>query len=248
MSAFWWPVLALVSRELRRFWRQKSRVAGFVGSPLVFWLLIGSGFGNLGFFFPGALTLTVMFSAVFSMMSLIEDRREGFLLSVLVSPAPRSALVLGKILGSSLLAWIQGLLFLCFLPLTDAGLTLGRLPAVGAFLFAVAFTFTAMGFLIAWRMDSTQGFHAVMNLVLFPMWLVSGALFSASSAHGWMRWLMHVNPLTYSVAALRRLLELSPEAATPALGTSVALTAACGLALWAAATLEAHRKPRSVLT
>ena len=77
------PVIALWRREFIRFWRERSRVFGFIGMPLVFWLIIGTGFGNLAFFYPGALTLTVMFSAVFSMMSLIEDRREGFLLSML---------------------------------------------------------------------------------------------------------------------------------------------------------------------
>ena len=116
-SPFVLPVLTLWRRELIRFWREKARVLGFVGSPLIFWLVIGAGFGDLAFFFPGALTLTVMFSAVFSTMSLIEDRREGFLLSILVSPTPRSAIVLGKVLGSATLAWLQGLMFLLFLPL-----------------------------------------------------------------------------------------------------------------------------------
>ena len=91
-KTFWLPVMTLWQRELIRFWREKGRVLGFVGSPLIFWLVIGSGFGDLRFFFPGALILTVMFSAVFSTMSLIEDRREGFLLSMLVSPAPRSSM------------------------------------------------------------------------------------------------------------------------------------------------------------
>jgi len=242
-SAFWLPVATLWWREMLRFWREKGRVVGFVGSPLVFWLVIGSGFGNLGFFFPGALTLTVMFSAIFSTMSLIEDRREGFLLSMLVSPAPRGAMVLGKLLGSSTLAWLQGLILLAFLPV--AGL---RPPAVSllesvAVLYLVAFMFTALGFLIAWQMDSSQGFHAVMNLVLFPLWMVSGALFSPASAHGWMQWLMRLNPLTYSLAALRRLLAAEVEPQTPAMLTSLLVTGVCGAALWIASTLAARRTP-----
>ena len=131
---FWLPVLTLWQRELTRFWREKARVVGYIGSPLVFWLLIGSGFGDLGFFFPGALVLTVMFSAIFSTMSLIEDRREGFLLSMLVSPAPRASMVRGKILGSSTLAWLQGLVFLCFVPATGhtpGAAGSGRAPAGG---------------------------------------------------------------------------------------------------------------------
>ena len=107
MLRFWLPVATLWHRELIRFWRQKSRVLGVVASPLVFWIIIGSGFGDLSRFFAGALVLTVLFSAIFSTISIIEDRREGFLLSMLVSPAPRISMVLGKILGSTTLAWIQ---------------------------------------------------------------------------------------------------------------------------------------------
>ncbi len=244
MSNFWLPVWALIEREMLRFWRQKSRVAGFVGSPLIFWLLIGSGFGDLGFFFPGALTLTVMFSAIFSMMSLIEDRKEGFLLAVLVSPAPRGALVLGKILGACTLAWVQGLMLLCFLPLTGLPFDAARIAALAGALFAVSFTFTALGFLFAWKFDSTQGFHAVMNLVLLPMWLVSGALFSMSGADAWMRWLMRLNPMTYSVAALKRLLDPAASADLPSLSASLGLTISCGLFLWIASTMAASRRPR----
>jgi ABC-2 type transport system permease protein len=241
-KAFWLPVATLWWREMLRFWREKARVLGFVGSPLIFWLVIGSGFGDLAFFFPGALTLTVMFSAIFSTMSLIEDRREGFLLSMLVSPAPRSAMVLGKLLGSSTLAWLQGLILLAFLPLAGLRPGGGALLETAAVLYLISFTFTALGFLIAWRMDSSQGFHAVMNLVLFPLWMVSGALFTLSSAHGWMQWLMRLNPLTYSLAALRRLLTADVEPATPGMAVSLLVTGVCGFLLWIAATLAARGK------
>ncbi len=242
MSRFWLPVATLWRRELIRFWREKARVLGFVGSPLVFWLVLGSGFGNLAFFFPGALTLTVMFSAVFSTMSLIEDRREGFLLSMLVSPAPRSSMVLGKTLGSATLAWIQGLIFLAFAPL--AGFRLGLLAAfqsVGV-IFLIALVFTLLGFFIAWQMDSSQGFHAIMNLVLVPLWMISGALFSPANAHGWMRTVMTLNPLTYSLAALRQVLDPRAAAGAPGLELSLAVTAASALALLAASAAVANRK------
>jgi ABC-2 type transport system permease protein len=239
---FWLPVAALWQRELIRFWREKARVLGFVGSPLVFWLIIGAGFGDMAFFFPGALTLTVMFSAVFSTMSLIEDRREGFLLSMLVSPAPRSSMVIGKTLGSATLAWMQGLIFMAFGTLTGVRLPwLTLIEAVGV-VFLISVTFTLLGFLMAWQMDSTQGFHAVMNLVLVPLWMVSGSLFSAAGAHGWMRVVMMLNPLTYSQAALRRLLDPRAAADAPGLAMSVAVTAACALVLLALSTAAARRK------
>jgi hypothetical protein len=128
LSSFFLPAATLWQRELVRFWRQKSRVLGVVASPLVFWLLIGYGSGDLARYYAGALVLTVMFSAIFSTISIIEDRREGFLLSMLVSPAPRTSLVLGKILGAATLAWIQGLIFLAFAPL--AGVRIGLLAVI----------------------------------------------------------------------------------------------------------------------
>jgi ABC-2 type transport system permease protein len=242
MKGFWLPVATLWQRDLIRFWREKARVLGFVGSPLLFWVLIGSGFGNLGFFFPGALVLTVMFSAVFSTMSLIEDRREGFLLSMLVSPAPRSSMVLGKILGSSTLAWIQGALFLCFLPMTGYAPGAAGVLEAAAIVFLISFTFTVLGFLIAWQMDSTQGFHAIMNLVLVPLWMVSGALFPMASAHGWVRLLMKINPVTYMVAALRQPLENNAASGTPGLPLSLLVTAACAAVLFAASAASATRR------
>ena len=238
--SFWLPVATLWQRDLIRFWRERSRVLGFIGAPALFWLVLGSGWGNLGFFYPGALTLTVMFSAVFSMMSLIEDRREGFLLSMMVSPAPRSAMVLGKVLGSCTLAWLQAIVFLAFLPLTGYSVSLVALLELVVVLFAISFTFTSLGFLLAWKIDSTQGFHAIVNLLLFPLWMVSGSLFAIENAHGWMQWLMRLNPLTYAVAAVRGLLDPQATLIAP-FDVCVAVTVVCGMALWIAATLQATR-------
>ena len=123
------PAFTLWWREIVRFYRQRARVVGVIASPLLFWIVIGSGFGTsfrsgegpgqdhyLDYFFPGALIMIVLFTAIFTMMSVIEDRKEGFLLSVLVAPVPRSAIVLGKVLGGTTLAAAQGLLFLVFAP------------------------------------------------------------------------------------------------------------------------------------
>jgi ABC-2 type transport system permease protein len=239
--AFWLTVLSLMHREIIRFWREKGRVLGFVGSPLIFWLVIGSGFGNLRFFFPGALALTVMFSAVFSTMSLIEDRREGFLLSMLVSPAPRSAVVYGKVLGSATLAWLQGLIFLAFAPLAGARPSVGEILLLAVAIYVMSFTFTALGFLIAWRMDSTQGYHAIINLLLLPLWMVSGALFPMEGAHGWMRVVMRLNPVTYALAPIQRLLDGRVTAETPPLALSLLITAGTGLVLWIASAILVNR-------
>src|SRR5271169_4284926 len=162
MTNFFLPTATLWQRDLVRFWRQKSRVMSVVASPLIFWLLIGYGSNDLARFYSGTVVLTVMFSAIFSTISIIEDRREGFLLSMLVSPASRTSLVFGKILGAATLAWIQGLIFLCFAPL--AGVRIGWLDLIPvvASIFLISFTLTGLGFVIAWKMDSTSGFHAIM--------------------------------------------------------------------------------------
>jgi ABC-2 type transport system permease protein len=213
------PAFTLWWREVVRFYRQRVRVAGVILSPLLFWIVIGSGFGTsfragdgagqqhyLDYFFPGAMVMIILFTSIFTMMSVIEDRNEGFLLSVLVAPVPRSAIVLGKVLGGTTLATIQGLIFLVFAPLVGIHLTLGTFGLVVLTVFLVSFALTALGFAIAWPMDSTQSFHAIINLFLIPLWLLSGALFPLSGASGWMRALMHINPLTYGVEALRTLM------------------------------------------
>ena len=213
------PAFTLWWREVVRFYRQRSRVVGVIASPVLFWLVIGSGFGTsfrsgnaagqqhyLDYFYPGALIMIVLFTSIFTMMSVIEDRKEGFLLSVMVAPVPRSAVVLGKVLGGTTLSTIQGLIFLAFAPFVGVHIGLGELLLVVLVVFLVSFALTALGFAIAWPMDSTQAFHAIINLFLIPLWLLSGALFPLSGASGWLRWLMRINPLTYGVEALRGLL------------------------------------------
>jgi ABC-2 type transport system permease protein len=219
------PAFTLWWREIVRFYRQRSRVVGVIASPLLFWLVIGSGFGTsfragsapgqqhyLDYFYPGALIMIVLFTSIFAMMSLIEDRKEGFLLSVMVAPVPRSAIVLGKVLGGTTLAAIQGLIFLAFAPFVGVHLGIIDFLLVVFVVFLVSFALTSLGFAIAWPMDSTQAFHAIINLFLIPLWLLSGALFPLAGAAGWLRLVMRLNPLTYGVEALRVL--LYPESPT----------------------------------
>jgi ABC-2 type transport system permease protein len=158
----------------------------------------------LRFFFPGTIVMILLFTAIFSTISVIEDRREGFLQSVLVAPVPRMAIVLGKVLGGTALAFGQGLVFLLLSPLLGITPTIGGWVLAIAIMLIVSFALTALGFCIAWRMSSTQGFHAIMNLFLMPMWFLSGALFPAGGAWGVLRWVMALNPLTYGLAGLRR--------------------------------------------
>ena len=247
------PSLSLWQREVVRFYRNKSRVIGVIASPLLFWIVIGSGFGNsfssgnssqsyLTFFYTGALTMIVLFTAIFTMMSVIEDRNEGFLLSVLVAPVSRSVIVLGKVLGGTTLAAAQGVLFLVLAPLIGVHFTLASLGLSLLIIFLIAFSLTALGFIIAWPMDSTQAFHAIINLFLIPLWILSGSMFSLTHASTWIRALMLINPLTYGTDALRAL--LFPSTTTPAfsLATSLAVLIGFTVVMFVIAFAVANRR------
>lgn len=246
-------VTSLAWREVVRFFRQRNRVIGAIATPIVFWLLLGFGGNNafriavseaeqgqsvgyLEFFFPGAVLMMVLFTAIFSTITVIEDRKEGFLQSVLASPASRTAIVLGKVLGGAAIATAQGLVMLVIgmVMFQQPGL-LGFLPAVGV-MFLVAIGLTALGLCIAWPMSSTAGFHAVMNILLMPMWFLSGAVFPLTTAAGPIRWLMYLNPLTYGQAFFAAVLQ-GPRAADP--GMPLAVAAAVTLLSTAAAVAGA---------
>jgi ABC-2 type transport system permease protein len=208
-----WPAFrALTFRELLRFWRQPSRVAAAIGTPLIFLVFFGSGFAHsfagtgpsyTSYLLPGMISLTVMFSSIFAAISLIEDRDAGFLQSVLVSPAPRWAAVGAKIAGGTIVA------------------------AAG---------FNGLGLGAAWRIHSSQGFHGVMNIVLMPMWLLSGSMFPLSGAAGWLRALMTINPLYWPTAAMREALagdvHAEPFSAPVIWAAAVAAAAAGVLLAW----------------
>ena len=164
----------------------------------------------LTYFFPGSLLLIVLFTAIFSSISIIEDRREGFLQGVLVAPIPRWAMILGKVMGGTLVALVQGLIFLGLGLTLPVSLTPGGAIALVVLLFVASLAITSLGTFFAWKTDSTQGFHAIMNLVLMPLWLLSGGFFpipalteSATWTDHALHWTMRANPLSYAVAGSR---------------------------------------------
>ena len=218
------PVRTIWWREIIRFFRQRSRLLSAIVQPLIFWVLIGSGLsasfqpsgisdnqGYIEYFYPGIVVLVLLFTAIFATISVVNERREGFLQNVLVSPTPRWSIVLGQALGGTTLALLQGVLLLIIAPLT--GIKFGFMSLLGTFgvMVLISFAMTNLGLLIAWRMDSTQGFHAVMNLILIPIWLLSGAFFPISGLPSWLTWIMKLNPLTYGLAAFRRSLYLDTQ-------------------------------------
>jgi ABC-2 type transport system permease protein len=244
-------------REITRFRRQRSRVIGSFLQPLVFWVLLGAGlkasFRPAGmppqinyfqYLYPGFIVLVLLFTAIFATISTVEDRREGFLQSVLVAPISRSTIVMGQALGGTTLAWVPSCLFLVLAPL--AGITLSASAVIVAALMmaVIAFALTCIGLVIAWRIESTQGFHAIMNLILIPIWLLSGAFWPVSGTPAALQWAMRINPLTYGVAALREGLYRGHEsmaASMPGFAFSCAVAIIFAIAMYALAVRVARR-------
>jgi ABC-2 type transport system permease protein len=256
------PAISLCHRELIRFLRQRHRIVGALATPIVFWLLIGGGMNrsfNVGgpggenylqYFFPGTVLMILLFTAIFSTISVIEDRREGFLQGVLVAPVSRMQIVLGKVLGGTILAFGQGLVLLILAPLVGAKLTTVSFVLAMVTMLILSFGLTALGLCIAWPMNSTQGFHAIMNLFLVPMWFLSGALFPIQGAWRGLQWVMRANPLTYGLAALRRTLYFrqSPGGdALPGLTISLIVTVVFAVAMFALASAMAAKENRADL-
>lgn len=207
--------LALAAREFTRFRRQPQRVVGTIAQPLLFWAFLGSGFSAsfhapgmanvsyLEYLYPGIMLMMMLFASIFSSITVIEDRDQGFLQGVLVAPVSRLAIVLGKVLGGAGIAMVQVLI------LTIAAPFLGLHFGFGAFLLLLlayalgSIGFAAMGFLFAWGMESTAGFHAIMMVFLMPLWFLSGALFPMEQAPGWLHALMIINPVAHALVMIR---------------------------------------------
>ena len=207
------PVATIWWREIIRFYRQRSRLFSAIAQPLVFGFSLQrlsasfqpsgavNGLSYIEYFYPGIVVLVLLlrlFSLQF-LSSMIGVK--AFLQGVLVAPVPRWRIVLAQALGGTTLALLQGMLLLIFAPMTGIQFGAASLLFTLGVMALLAFGLTNLGLLIAWRMDSTQGFHAIMNLLLIPIWLLSGAFFPSTGVPGWLAWTMKFNPLTYGLAA-----------------------------------------------
>lgn len=235
-------------RDLVRFFRQPSRLVGALGQPLIFWLVIGTGMaatfrmpgspvGYLQFFYPGVVMMVVLFTAIFTTLSVIEDRHQGFLQMVLAGPGSRGAVVAGKSLGSASVALSQAALFLLLSPLAGFAPGSVRWPLLLAALALAAVGLAALGFFVAWLVDNVQGYHAIQMTLLVPAWVLSGAMFPPSPEHPVFAALMRWNPVAYAVSASRR--ALAGPAAPGALAGSAARDLLVLAAFAAAALLAA---------
>ena len=214
-------------RDVIRFANDRIRIAATLVQPLLFLFVLGSGLQQLSsagthgvnlktFIYPGILCISVMFTAMFSAASIVWDREFGFLREMMVAPVRRSSIVIGKCLGGATVACSQGVIMILLGPLV--GVHYNALLILGIFglQLLLAFTVTAFGVMIAIRIKQMQTFFGVMQMLVMPMFFISGALFPASGLPGWLTVLNRIDPLTYAVDPMRRLvfdhLNVSPVA------------------------------------
>ena len=208
-------------RDVLRYWRDRVRLISSFGQPLLFLIVFGSGLtASLGagltkelgdvsyvrFLFPGIVAMAVLFTAVFSAISIVWDREFGFLREVMVAPISRAAVVLGKALGGSTVAMFQGAILLVLAPILGVSLNPLLVLELLGLMFLTAFALTSMGILIAARLQSMEAFQMIMNFLIMPMFFLSGAFFPLRGLPAWMSVVTRLDPVAYGVDPMRRLL------------------------------------------
>ena len=205
----WW-------RELIRFVNDRLRIVTALIQPLLFLFVLGSGLQQLSsasthgvnlktFIYPGILCLAVMFTAMFSAASIVWDREFGFLREMMVAPIRRSSIVLGKCLGGATVASFQGVILLCLAWAVDIPYSATLILGVFALQLLLAFSITAFGVMVAIRIKQMQSFMGLMQMVVMPMFFISGAMFPVANLPGWLAFLNRIDPITYAVDPMRRL-------------------------------------------
>ncbi|MCG8401255.1 MAG: ABC transporter permease [Firmicutes bacterium] len=206
-------------RDVIRFFRERTRIAAMLGQPLLYLLVVGNGlaatlimpgapegFNYVHFMFPGIIGMSVLFTSIYSAISIVWDREFGFLKEVLVAPVPRWSVAVGKAMGGTTASLVQCAVLLLLAPLIGIPLTFSTVLKLAGVLFLLAFALTSLGIAIASRIDTMEGFQIVMNFLIMPLFFLSGAMFPLHGVPGWMEVLMRLNPLTYGVDALRNII------------------------------------------
>jgi len=202
-------------RELIRFVRTPVRIAASLAQPILFLFVLGTGLSTIAgqragdvdfrtFMFPGILAMTVLFTSMFSAVSIVWDREFGFLREMLVAPVRRGAIVTGKCLGGATVATLQGTIILLFAPLVHVHLSVGLVAALLGEMLVLAVAMVAFGITLAARMQRMETFQVVLNFVTLPLFFLSGALFPLNGLPTWLSILTRLNPLSYAVDAMRK--------------------------------------------
>lgn len=214
-------VYSIWLRDVIRYLRDRYRIISSLAQPLLFLFVFGGGLSSsLGLFkrtaalgsnyilfiYPGILAMSVLFTSIFSAISIVWDREFGFLKEIMVAPISRSSIVIGKALGGSTVALVQAAIILLFAPLVGLQLNLASTIAVFLSLLLIAFALTSLGIAVAAQMDTMEGFQMIVNFLIMPMFLLSGAMFPLKKLPLWLHFLTRLDPLTYGVDALRGLM------------------------------------------
>lgn len=219
-------IYVIVLREFTRFFRQRSRLVVTVARPLIWLLIVGSGFTRLidvkagasymQFILPGIVGMTILFSSIFSTISVVWDREFGFLREMLVAPVSRVTIVFGKLISGTALSVLQGSALLLVAPVIGLNLGLYEFAAMLALMALVALSITSFGLFVASFLTSLEGFNVIMNFIILPMFFLSGALYPVGTLPPYIRVFTYINPLSYGVDAFKHVLlpgvgRLSPE-------------------------------------
>ncbi|MDA0161875.1 ABC transporter permease [Solirubrobacter ginsenosidimutans] len=201
------------SRELIRFRKDRMRIVTSLIQPLLFLFVLGSGLNTVvqgdidlrTFIYPGVLCIAVMFTAIFSAASIVWDREFGFMREMMVAPVRRSSIVIGKCLGGATVASLQGVILVALAWAVDVPYSVAFVLGVLGMMLLLAFAMTAFGVMVAVRIKQMQAFMGVTQMVVMPMFFISGALFPVSGLPGWLAVLNRLDPITYAVDPMRKL-------------------------------------------
>ena len=209
-------VYIIVLREFKRFFRQKGRLVTTMARPLLWLLIVGTGFTSIirvdaganymQFILPGIVGMTILFSSIFSTMSVVWDREFGFMREMLVAPVSRLSIVFGKLLSGTALSTFQGAVLLLVAPLLGLDVSVGDFALMVLLMFLVSISITALGLFVASLLTSLEGFNIIMNFIVLPMFFLSGALYPVNALPRYIRYLSYINPLSYGVDIFKHIL------------------------------------------
>lgn len=225
------PIYVICLREFKKFFRERSRLLGTLARPVLWLFVVGNGmnslirphvgFSYLQFIFPGMIGMTILFSSIFSSISIVWDREFGFMKEMLVAPISRTSIVVGKAISGTLISVAQAVIIMVLIPFLGIHVTLVQIVEVVAVALLVSFSITSLGILIAARLTSFDGFNIIMNFLVMPMLFLSGAMYPVTSMPSALRQMTLVNPLTYGIDAFKHVLLRN---STPPLGPEFLLS------------------------